>query len=194
MKTLVIVSEKGGTAKSTLANELYLYLRDKGIRTSLYSLDGQYTNPARSIKVEKPDVSVVDTPGVLTDNIAKLVSGADLVIITTRPTPNDIEPFTRTVEIVQKNTEAPVLVVVSGFNRYRVCTSFMRWLRQKPWAANVVTIPQSEAIVQAQVNQTSIRNIVKKGKALEAIQSFCDTALSLAGITDGDASPDTPSW
>lgn len=141
MKTIAVVCEKGGTGKSVIANELYESYVRQGVPASLYSLDGQYKDASSSKKVEDAEVAIVDTPGVLTDNLSDLVSGADVIVIPVRPTPNDIEPFTWTVSIVAKNTNAPLVIVVNGTNRFRMCASFMAWLEKKPWAKNVVKVP-----------------------------------------------------
>ncbi|MCD2492470.1 chromosome partitioning protein [Lacrimispora sp. NSJ-141] len=145
-------------------------------------MDGQYSDTSRSKKVDDAEVAVVDTPGVLTDNLKDIVSGADVVVIPVRPTPNDIEPFTRTVSIVEKNTKAPVVIVVNGHNRFRMCASFMEWLGKKPWAKNVVTVPQSEAVVQAQGMHKSVLKVDRHGIAAEAIRMMCRKVSSLAGL------------
>ena len=90
MKTIAVVCEKGGTGKSVIANELYESYVRQGVPASLYSLDGQYKDASSSKKVEDAEVAIVDTPGVLTDNLSDLVSGADVIVIPVRPTPNDI--------------------------------------------------------------------------------------------------------
>ena len=182
MKTIAVVCEKGGTGKSVIANELYESYVRQSLRTSLYSLDGQYQDASGARKAEDAEVAVVDTPGVLTDNLKDIVAGADVVVIPVRPTPNDIEPFTRTVSIVSKNTKAPVVIVVNGCNRFRMCASFMEWLGKKPWAKNVVKVPQSEAIVQAQGLRKSVIDVDKHGAAAEAIRLMCRKVSVLAGL------------
>ena len=182
MKTIAVVCEKGGTGKSVIANELYESYVRQSLRTSLYSLDGQYQDASGARKAEDAEVAVVDTPGVLTDNLKDIVTGADVVVIPVRPTPNDIEPFTRTVSIVSKNTKAPVVIVVNGCNRFRMCASFMEWLEKKPWAKNVVKVPQSEAIVQAQGLRKSVIDVDKHGAAAEAIRLMCRKVSVLAGL------------
>lgn len=104
------------------------------------------------------------------------------IVIPVRPTPNDIEPFTRTVSIVSKNTKAPVVIVVNGWNRFRMCTSFMEWLGKKPWAKNVVKVPQSEAIVQAQGVRKSVVDVDRHGAAAEAVRAMCRKMSVLAGL------------
>lgn len=85
MKTIAVVCEKGGTGKSVIAAELYESYVRQGLRTSLYSLDGQYSDSPRSKKVDDAEVAVVDTPGVLTDNLTDIVKGADVVVVPVRP-------------------------------------------------------------------------------------------------------------
>ena len=173
MKTIAVVCEKGGTGKSVIANELYESYVRQGVPASLYSLDGQYKDASSSKKVEDAEVAIVDTPGVLTDNLSDLVSGADVIVIPVRPTPNDI---------VTKNTNAPLVIVVNGTNRFRMCASFMTWLEKKPWAKNVVKVPQSEAIVQAQGMQKSVVNVDRHGAAAEAVRTMCRKVSVLAGL------------
>ena len=76
MKTIAVVCEKGGTGKSVIANELYESYVRLGVPASLYSLDGLYTDAAGSMMAYDAEVAVVDTPGVLTDNLKDIVSGA----------------------------------------------------------------------------------------------------------------------
>lgn len=151
MKTIAVVCEKGGTGKSVIANELYESYVRQGVPASLYSLDGQYKDASSSKKVKDAEVAIVDTPGVLTDNLSDLVSGADVI-------------------------------VVNGTNRFRMCASFMAWLEKKPWAKNVVKVPQSEAIVQAQGMRKSVVNVDRHGAAAEAVRTMCRKVSVLAGL------------
>lgn len=113
--------------------------------------------------------------------MSDLVSGADVIVILVRPTPNDIEPFTRTVSIVTKNTNAPLVIVVNGTNRFRMCASFMAWLEKKPWAKNVVKVPQSETIVQAGAAGKSVVEFDRRGKAAKATLALVGTVREAAG-------------
>lgn len=75
-----------------------------------------------------------------------------------------------------------MLVVVNGHNRFRMCASFMEWLGKKPWPKNVVTVPQSEAIVQAQGMQKSVVKVNGRGIAAEAVRRMCRKVSVLAGL------------
>ena len=81
-----------------------------------------------------------------------------------------------------KNTNAPLVIVVNGTNRFRMCASFMAWLEKKPWVKNVVKVPQSEAIVQAQGMQKSVVNVDRHGAAAEAVRTMCRKVSILAGL------------
>lgn len=182
MKTIAVTCEKGGTGKSVLSNELYLSYVRQGVPVSLYSLDGQYSDSDRSRKVENPDVAIVDAAGVLADNLKDIIEGADLIVVPVRPTPNDIEPFTRTVKIIKQTRDVPVVIVVNGFNRFRMSQSFLEWLKKKSWATEVLTIPQSESIVQAEGLKKSVVEVDRRGVASQAVQGLCRTVSILGGL------------
>jgi len=182
MKTILVCNQKGGVGKSLVADEIAFSFERSGIPVSFYDLDAQGGTLHRTQEADGAEVAVVDTPGVLTDNLKDIVSGADVVVVPVRPTPNDIEPFTRTVSIVAKNTKAPVVIVVNGWNRFRMCASFMEWLAKKPWARNVVKVPQSEAIVQAQGMRKSVVDVDGRGAAASAVLAMCRKVSHLAGL------------
>ncbi|HAU88571.1 MAG TPA: hypothetical protein DCW90_24785, partial [Lachnospiraceae bacterium] len=160
MKTVVFVSEKGGVGKTRLSDELYFYYTRQNVPVSLHSFDGQYKNRNNDKKVDNPTVAVVDTPGrIMDDKTIQTIQGADIVVIPTRPTGGNIESFTRTVSLVKENMDCPVIVAVNGVNRFTASVSFMEWLqkyRQKENLDVVLTIPQSEAIVQAENCRCSV--------------------------------------
>lgn len=58
MKTIAVVCEKDGVGKSVLAHELYESYVSQGLRTSLYSLDGQYSDTPRSKKMDDAEVAI----------------------------------------------------------------------------------------------------------------------------------------
>lgn len=186
MKTVVFVSEKGGVGKTRLSDELYFYYTRQNVPTSLYSFDGQYKNRNNDKKVNNPTVSIVDTPGRVMDaKTVDVIQGADIVVIPTRPTGGNIESFTRTVSLVKKNTNCPVIVVVNGVNRFTASVSFMEWLqkyRQKEHLDTVLTIPQSEVLVQAENYSCSVNEINKHSPATQTVNNLCSEISYLAKV------------
>lgn len=186
MKTVVFVSEKGGVGKTRLSDELYYYYTRQNIPTSLYSFDGQYKNRNNDKKVDNPTVAVVDTPGrIMDDKTIQTIQGADIVVIPTRPTGGNIESFTRTVSLVKENTNCPIVIAVNGVNRFTASVSFMEWLqkyRQKEHLDTVLTIPQSEVLVQAENCRCSVNDINRHSPATQAVNNLCSEISYLAKV------------
>ena len=186
MKIVVFVSEKGGVGKTRLSDELYYYYTRQNVPVSLYSFDGQYKNRNNDKKVDNPEVAVVDTPGrIMDDKTIQTIQGADVVVIPTRLTGGNIESFTRTVSLVKENTDCPINVAVNGINRFTASASFMGWMqkyRQKETLDAVLTIPQSEYIVQAENYSCSVNDINRRSAAAQAVNALCDRTSELAGL------------
>ena len=183
MKTIVFVSEKGGVGKTRLSDELYFYYIRQDVPISLYSFDGQYKNRNTDKKVEEVQVAVVDTPGRIMDvKTIQTIEGADAVVIPVRPTGGNIESFTRTVGLVKEHAECPVIVVV---NRFSDTSSFLEWLekyKQKENLDIIMTIPQSEVLVQAENCRCSVNEINHYSPATQAVNILCDKISELVGL------------
>ena len=184
MKTIVFTSEKGGVGKTRLSDELYYYYTRQNVPVSLYSFDGQQKNRNNDKKVDNPEV--VDTPGRIMDSkTIQTIQGADVVVIPVRPTGGNIESFTRTVSLVKKNTNCPIVIAVNGVNRFTASVSFMEWLqkyRQKEHLDTVLTIPQSEVVVQAENYSCSVNDINKHSPATQAVNNLCSEISYLAKV------------
>ena len=193
MKTIVFVSEKGGVGKTRLADELYYFYQRTGVPVSLYSFDGQYKNRTADKKSDNPEVAVVDTPGrLMDDKTVQTLQGADLAVVPTRPTAGNIEAFTRTVALVKSNVSCPIFLVVNGGNRFSATRSFMEWLdgyMKKSGLDLVMTIPQSEVMVQAEAYSCSAVEINRHSPAAFAVSRFCERASDLAGIPVKEPQP-----
>lgn len=184
METVAFVCEKGGVGKTTLSQELLYYLQRLEVPTSLYSLDGQYRS--RSVKVDNPAVVILDTPGTLDNKLETIVSNADVVVIPVRPTPNDVEPFLRTLNLVEDNTDAPIIVCVNGMNAFTAAKAFMDWLEVRvsddDAVYRVLCVPQSEAIVQSMGTGHSVVFHDKYGKATKALVRLCDSVADYLDV------------
>ena len=110
---------------------------------------------------------------------------AYVVVIPVRPTGGNIESFTRTVALVKENTNCPIIVAVNGVNRFTASVSFMEWLqkyRQKEHLDTVLTIPQSEVLVQAENCRCSVNEINKHSPATQAVNDLCSEISYLAKV------------
>lgn len=193
MKTIAVVCEKGGTGKSMVSYELYLSYIRQGIPASFYAMDGQYQKTNKTQITDGAEVAIVDTPGGLMQNIEQIIENADVIVVPTRPVGGDMEPLQRTVRLVRGLTDAPMVIVVNGMNRFKLAMSFIQWINGQPWAEHVVTVPQSEAIAQAITAQCSVFDIERKfGAASMAISNLCREVSARAGLPHEVIQPKKP--
>lgn len=72
-----------------------------------------------------------------------------VVVIPTRTTSRDVEPLMRMRKAVFKNGHAKIVYVMNGWNRFKASRDFMERFEGLAGDQTVVTLPQSEAFVQA---------------------------------------------
>lgn len=172
MRTVVFCSEKGGVGKTTLSNEVFQSLMRTRTSGAIVSMDPQYGQNVRNtvdgkVTEEKsdPDAVIVDLPGYLSREMQGVVKGASAVVVPTRPTALNVEPFVRTLRLVRSLTNVPICVVVNCVNARHVASrTFSEWL--SAWDglgdATIVTIPASEAFPAAEVSESSVVELTAK--------------------------------
>lgn len=126
MKTIALVTQKGGTGKSSLAVSLAVAAQEAGQNTYIIDLDPQATTknwyerrevewpPVAAIEASKVpvalttlagqghDLVVIDTAGVDTPAAVSAMQAADLCLIPARPSIADIEATRATVATLTK--------------------------------------------------------------------------------------------
>ncbi|MCJ2005716.1 ParA family protein [Methylobacterium sp. J-092] len=127
MNILAIVSQKGGTGKSTLAFSLAVAAEEQGIRTSIIDMDPQGTtkkwygrreadggpevNALNATQLEPAmpllrkqgiQLVIIDTPGADTPGVTAAIQMADLCLIPARPSVADIEASAPTVSAIHR--------------------------------------------------------------------------------------------
>lgn len=181
MKVVSLVCEKGGVGKTMLADELCYHFERLGIPVSLYMLDGQYVSRDRVIP--GAEVSVIDTAGTLDAMIRDVVKRSDVVAVPVRPSLNDIEPFTRTIDVLDKITDVPVLIVVNAWTPYTMSKRFMEWLDSKGrFGKRVFVVPQSEYLTQCIGSGHSVVGHDRSGRATKAVLDICDAVSEIFGM------------
>lgn len=136
MKTIVIASQKGGSAKTTLVAHLsveaertgepvWLIDTDKQATLSLWHKRREQETPQRldvaferieeglaKLASEGAAYCFIDTAPTISDQNTKLLERADLVLIPVRPSPTDLWAVAETVELV-KTANKPFLFVLT---------------------------------------------------------------------------------
>ena len=165
MKTILVCNQKGGVGKSLVADEIAFSFERSGIPVSFYDLDAQGGTLHRTREADGAQVAVVDTPGALQEALSEWLREADVVVIPTRTTSRDIEPLMRMRKAVFKHGRAKIVYVMNGWNRFKASRDFMEWFEGLAGDQTVVTLPQSEAFVQAGAAGVSVVEFDRRGKA-----------------------------
>ena len=113
---------------------------------------------------------------------AEWLKEADVVVIPTRTTSRDIEPLMRMRKAVFKHSRAKIVYVMNGWNRFKASRDFMEWFDGLAGDQTVVTLPQSEAFVQAGAAGVSVVEFDRRGKAARATRALVDTVREAAGF------------
>ena len=182
MKTILVCNQKGGVGKSLVADEIAFSFERSGIPVSFYDLDAQGGTLHRTQEADGAEVAVVDTPGALQEALSEWLREADVVVIPTRTTSRDIEPLMRMRKAVFKHSRAKIVYVMNGWNRFKASRDFMEWFGGLAGDQTVVTLPQSEAFVQAGAAGVSVVEFDRRGKAARATRELVDTVREAAGF------------
>jgi chromosome partitioning protein len=154
MKTVVITSQKGGSGKTTLTAHLAVAAEHTKVRTVVIDTDPQQTlatwwnareadNPqlAPVMLRELPDkldalakhgfdFCFIDTPPALTEQNREVLKIADLVIIPTRPSPNDLWSLGATLDLVKESRTPFVFVLTQAKANARITVQTVAALSQ----------------------------------------------------------------
>lgn len=126
MKIIALVTQKGGSGKSTVAANLAVAAQEAGEKVFLLETDKQGTlskwverrsaetpafdkvlteaqleNALVTLESARFSVVVIDTAGVDSPLVTAAIRASDLCLIPTRPTPADLEATTSTLEVIQ---------------------------------------------------------------------------------------------
>ena len=77
---------------------------------------------------------------------------------------------------------ADIVYVMNGWNRFKASRDFMEWFEGLAGDQTVVTLPQSEAFVQAGAAGVSVVKFDRRGKAARATRALVDTVREAAGF------------
>jgi chromosome partitioning protein len=142
MKTIALISQKGGPGKTTLALALATQAAKKGLTSLIIDLDPQATackwsdrrksdsplvidaQPARlASALEKAkeggiEIAFIDTPAKSEQSSLAAAKAADLVLIPCRPQAYDLETVPNTLELLKVAGQTPALAVLTQVPAY----------------------------------------------------------------------------
>jgi cellulose biosynthesis protein BcsQ len=193
MKSVLFYNRKGGVGKSTICGEFVLSLKRSEIGVSFYDLDQQGGTILQTGETAAAEVSAIDTPGALTEDLARWIRESDVVVIPVLPSSLEIQSLDLMLESYKANRKrgAKLVVVVNRFTHYRSSRDFLEWLQDtlKGSGATITTLMQSESIVQAQASGRSVVEFAPRSAAARSALEMVNTIRRTAGLPEERREP-----
>lgn len=194
MKTLSIISQKGGVGKTTLATALAVAAEQAGRRTAVFDLDPQASAafwkdtrqaeapaviaipPSRLQHVLTAaadtgcDLAIIDAPPFAKDIAFEAAQRADFILIPTRPAVLDVMAMTRTLELVGHYGKPSAVVLTFCPIQGREIGDTEAAVRQLGAVIAPVRIHNRVAYSRAQQTGLTAQEFEPDGKAAEEIK------------------------
>lgn len=184
MKRILIVGQKGGTGKTFLADQLAYSFEATKTPYAFYQLDSQGGSQHDTAVLDGAEVSIIDTPGYLTDDTPTMVEDADVIVLPTRASPTDLPALERMRELIRTHAPGtPVILVLNAWNRYTNTKSFTDYLlKSRDSQETLVCISQSEVVPQAAGNHVAVPSYAPKSKAAEGVRQLTNAVRNAIGF------------
>lgn len=186
MKKVLLLSQKGGTGKTTLADNLAFAFEADGIPTAFYDTDPQGGAVHETNTPDGAQIAIIDTPGTLTDDTRDMIADADVIVLPTRASRLDIPALTRTRELIEDVApHTPVIIVINGYNRWSNAKGYQKWLATTlKDRERVIVLSQSEAIPQAAFNGISVQKHAPRSTPAAQLRDIVQTVKNMLGMGD----------
>lgn len=181
---ILLLNQKGGVGKTTLADELSFALERRGFSVAFISTDPQggqvhelCTDP---YVAEMCDFQVIDTAGVLKKDMDTWCKAADLILIPVLPSPRDFEPTLRTMELIDASqTQAEVYVVLNFYYSYGILDRYLLEYFGQEGIAVLGKIPRTVTLSQAATAGKSVAEFAPYSSAVPILEEMTEQILVL---------------
>jgi chromosome partitioning protein len=216
MRTLAVLSRKGGTGKTTVALHLAAAAHASGRATILCDMDPQRSaiDWRRERQIPGPEVSEARVGTLFTARQAAVRSGAELMVLDTRPSSDmecaeavryadlclivvrpcyfDLKAIVRTVELVTNMNRRGLFVLNQAPIRHRGAEP--RLIRETVDALEVLGLPVAEVGLRF---RTAYQSAVRNGLAAQEAEPGSNAALEINALWEQVSGelwpqPDTP--
>jgi chromosome partitioning protein len=196
MKTVVLLSQKGGTGKSTIATHLAVCAERDGKKVALFDLDPQASSYkwSQRRKAEQPavvsaaaaelanllvqakqqgaDLILVDTAGHADASSLHALHHADLVLIPCRPSAADLDAIEGTIELASRAKPSKSAVVLNAAPTRGQLSEQARVAIEERIKVAPVVLGQRSAYASAWIDGRSVEEYEVNGKAAEEIRKL----------------------
>ena len=194
MKTLAIISQKGGVGKTTLATALAVAAERDGRRAAVFDLDPQASaafwkdtrrDEAPAVIAIPPsrlqhvlaaaestgcDLAIIDAPPFAKDIAFEAAQRADFILIPTRPAVLDVMAMTKTLELVAHYGKPSAVVLTFCPIQGREIADTEAAVRQLGATIVPVRVHNRVAYSRAQQTGQTAQEFEMDGKAAEEIK------------------------
>ena len=206
MKTLAIISQKGGSGKTTLAVHMAVCAIRQNLHTAIIDIDpqgsaydwylsreeenelnavkasaGQLAALLKQAKAGGADFVIVDTAPHSDSAAAMTAQLADFVIIPCRPARFDLKAISSTEEIL-KLAKTPAAVVINGAPRGKLANEAREALESQGFTVLNPVLQHRAAYGHAVVDGRSVHEYEPEGKAAEEIDELFACLRKILGI------------
>lgn len=175
-KTILLVNQKGGVGKTTLADEIAWGLERRGYEVGFGNLDPQGgARHEEGLLDEEDAVNVVDTPGFLSEKISDYARHADVAVIPVQPGTLGLRPMRRTLKLIgEANPALAVGIVVNNFAANQVVDRQFLELLEADELPVLGTVPTAAAFKQSSALGKPVCEVQRGGKAAQAVERLLD--------------------
>ncbi|SFU75356.1 ParA family partition ATPase [Nitrosospira multiformis] len=206
MKTVVVLSQKGGSGKTTLTVHLAVCSAEQGHKTAIIDIDpqgsatrwneireesrrldtiaanaGEIANYLDMAKKGGIDLALIDTAPHSNTEAAQAALLADFILIPCRPALFDLEAIASTVEIARA-ARKPFAVVINAAPRGKLAEEAREALESSQIEVLPVIIGQRAAYSHAVIDGRAVHEFEPDGKAAQEIDELYDDVSRRLGF------------
>jgi chromosome partitioning protein len=198
MKTLGLISQKGGVAKTTLATALAVCAEQVGKGAAVFDLDPQASaafwkdtrqaetpavvaipaarlgNMLRAAEEAGTELAIIDTPPFAKDIAFEAAQAADFILIPTRPAVLDVMAMSKTLELVGHYGKPSAVVLTFCPTQGREVSDTIEAVKQL--GARIVPVKIHHRVAYSRAQQTGLtaQEFETDGKAAVELQQLWD--------------------
>ncbi len=177
--TILLLCQKGGCGKSTLADELTFALKRKGKDVSFITTDPQGGRVHSNTKGSNSTFQVVDTAGVLTDGYSDWCRAANMILVPMKPSPKDLEPAMRTYDIAAgSKTRARIGIVINEYNPREILSRQLKEFLLEQNYPIITEVPRTVLLAQASARGISIAEYDKRNPSVAVFDNLANMVIS----------------
>jgi chromosome partitioning protein len=210
MKTLVVMSQKGGSGKTTLTVHLAVCAANNGLKTAVLDIDpqasafdwnqsrppagrlefaksmaGQLAGYLATARKAKLDLVLVDTAPHAASECAIAAQLADYIVIPCRPATFDLRAIFASVQIARAAGK-PFAVVINSAPRGKLAEETRAFLQANSVPVMDLTLYQRAAYAHAVIDGRAVHEYEPNGKAASEIDELysyvVEEQLKLEGV------------